>query len=111
VDARVKAGLSIALADEKAERCNRNHRERIDELQSLPLVGARLVIGVELADGVPTQIAHKLGRRKVGVLSCVPRGAVSAGSISEVDGQAPEKYVTLQADGYGATIRVDLVVF
>lgn len=110
----MKAGLSITLADEKAERCNRSHRERIDELQSMPLVGARLILGVQLADGVPTPIPHKLGKPATLVLPSPPRGAVTSGRITEIrstTGAAPEKYVTLQADGFGATIRVDLVVF
>lgn len=109
----LKQGLAITLDDEKAERVNRSHRERIDEIQSLPIVGARLVLGVELADGVPTPVPHKLGRRVSMVLPSPVRGAVTPGVINEIrDGSnAPEKYVTLQADGYGATIRVDLVVF
>ena len=110
----MKAGLAIALDDEKAERCNRNHRERIDELQSVPIVGARLVLGIDLADGVATPVPHKLGKLYTVAIPTAPRGAVSTGRITEIratGGAAPEKYVTLQADGYGATIRIDLVVF
>jgi hypothetical protein len=109
----VKAGLPIVLADQDAERANRNHRERIDELQALPLVGARVVPGVELADGITTQVAHKLGRAPAWIGVSAVRGASTTGRIddtSRTGGNDRAKFAVLTATGWGATITVDLLV-
>jgi hypothetical protein len=109
----MKAGLPIVLDDEKAERANRNHRERIDELQSLPATGLRVLAGVELADGVATPIAHKLGRAPAWLGVSLVRGAVSTGRIDDTSregGNDRAKFAVLTANGWGATITVDLLV-
>ncbi len=107
---KLRPGLSITLDDEKSERANRNHEGRIDELQGLPLVNARIVT-VQLADGVATPIAHGLGRTPLWVAVSVPRGALSAGFLVETrEGVDRSKFAMLTASGYGATITIDLAV-
>jgi hypothetical protein len=102
--------LPIKLADTDAERVRRTHHDAITELQQLRMTGARLLEGVELEDGVPTLVAHGLGRR-VAVFPSAIRGASSSGRIDEIrDGVDFKKFVKLEANGYGATITVDLWV-
>ena len=90
------------------ERVRRNLVDAIRELQIGAFAQATTIKNVELADGVPTPVAHKLGLPAFVVLS-PPRGASTSGRITEVRGtHNPAHYVVLQADGWGATITVDL---
>ncbi len=103
--------LPLVLADSDVERVRRNHHDALAELQGLPLAGARILRDVSLVDGVATPIAHGLGRAAF-VVNSPPRGATTAGVITEIrDGtQDRSKVVVLKASGYGATITVDLQV-
>ena len=100
--------LPLKLDDETAERVRDSHHKAIEEMQSLPGVRTRIVPGVSLVDGVATPVSHKLGRIPLFVTASIPRGAVSAGYIVETSRDAQS--VTLTANGYGATIVVDLAV-
>ncbi len=91
------------------ERIRRNQADAIRELQGVRV--ARFIYDVVLEDGVPTPVAHGLGRR-VFVTPSPVRGAVTSGHISEIrDGShSPSQYVVLEANGYGADVTVDLRV-
>ncbi len=110
---RLKPPLSITLDDEKSERANQHHEDRINELQQLPSAGLTVLPNITLADGVATIISHRLGRRPLWVGVSVPRGAATtAGYIIETrDGtQDPTKFLILTANDYGATVTVDGLV-
>lgn len=104
--------LSIRLPDEQIERVRRNHHDALVELQRLPLSSARILEGVELANGIATPIPHGLGRSPLFVLPSAPRGASSTGRIEEVrdSGFPRDRYVTLRATGWGATIALEVLV-
>jgi len=108
----MRAPTSTVLRDAEVEQVRRDHHDRIVELQALPATAMRVLPGIQLADGVPTPIAHGLGRRPRWVRESCPRGGSTVGSVIEVrDGSYnPDRYVVLQADGWGATITVDVVV-
>jgi hypothetical protein len=72
-----------------------------------------VVAGVELADGVVTPIAHKLGRAPAWMGISLVRGAASTGRIDDTSregGNDRSKFAVLTATGWGATITVDLLV-
>lgn len=95
---------------DELERIRRNMSDAIRELQ-LGVLPRAIIKGIELPNGAPITITHKLGRSPI-VFVSPPRNAVTTGgSIIEVGGQPREQFVVLQADGWGATITVDLVVF
>lgn len=110
--------VTVRIADEATERVRRNHEERLTQLegQLAPLV----ISGVKLANTINVVVPHRLGRRPryVGV-SCV-RGALSTGIVRDVtDRSVPgifnqpvdeTQVVVLRADGFGATVTVDLLV-
>jgi hypothetical protein len=94
-----------------AERVRRAHDQAIREMQQLPAAATRIIADVDLADGVTTQIAHGLGRAPKIILHSPPRGPVTSGRIEEVrDGIDRTKYVALAANGFGATVTVDVEV-
>lgn len=110
---RFQAPAAVRLADESAERVRRSHDERIRELQAVRIAQGAPIKDVELEDGVETPIAHGLGRRAM-YSHTAPRGASTVGMITDARDDArfdPDKYVVLKADGYGATVTVDLWVF
>lgn len=109
--------LDVLLPDQLLERVRRNIVDSIRELQRQPFSSAKILsgsdgTGVLLLDGVPTPVAHGLGRIPswVGV-SCI-RGAAGIGRVDEIrDGSVDRtRYVLLTAIGYGAPIRADLAV-
>lgn len=94
--------------DGDAERVRLEHEQKLREIQRAPAIGLAVVGDFELEDGVSLPIPHKLGRRPLTYMTTPPKNAVSAGYIVEV--ARDERYVTLQANGYGATITVTLTV-
>lgn len=106
----MKALLALTLADADADRVRRNHAEAITELQATPAAGARVLRGVELADGIDTPVAHGLPRAPSFVTCSVPRGAIAAGYLEEVRSGTDRRAVVLRATGYGATVTVDVLV-
>ncbi len=106
--------LLTTVIDEKTkpqdlERIRRNLVDVARELQGQRTV--RIIADVELADGVPTPVAHRLGRRAF-VFPSPVRGASTSGRIEEIrDGSHdPNQYVVLEANGFGATVTIDLEV-
>lgn len=94
-----------------AETARRAHEECILEIQRQPGVGARVIAGVELADGVERPIAHKLGRAPVFVRESCPRGAFSTGRVEEIRSTNDRaQTIILKATGWGGTITVDVLV-
>lgn len=95
-----------------AEATRRVVEACIREIQDLPCSSTRIIAGVELADGVVTPIAHRLGRAPVFVGISVPRGATAAGWTVETRSGSYDRsqVVVLTANAYGATITVDLEV-
>ncbi len=108
----MKSPDSPRLDDDKAEESRRRLVDCVLELQSVPIIGARVVANVSLIDTVATTIAHKLGRAPIFVSPSSPRGAVTAGRIDEVRNASNDrtKTIILTATGYGATIAVDVLV-
>lgn len=97
--------------DPGVERVRRIHGDAIKQLQGAPTVHATVIPDVALVDSKVTQIAHTLGRAPVIVKPSPPRGAVTAGVITEVrDGIDRTRFVGMMAVGYGATIDIDLEV-
>ena len=92
----------------------RDHAAKINELAKQPSASMRVIADVELADGIETPVAHKLGRSPTFVRESCPRGALSTGRIDEVRDPAKQvdrsKFVVLKATGWGATIVIDVQV-
>ena len=107
----MKAPIDIVLDDPQLERLRLDTRDRIRELQALPR--ATSIINVSLADATTTPVPHGLGRKPIHVSISPPRGGSTAGWIGEVrDGTYDlTKFVVLVANGFGATITVDLMVW
>lgn len=104
---RLAAPATPNLDDEKTEIVRREHERKIVELQQTPAAGLKFVT-TSLADAVATPVAHGLGRRPIFVGQSIVRGATSTGRI--VESARDDKYVTLTATGYGATIALELMV-
>jgi hypothetical protein len=100
------------LEDVELEQVRRNHADAIGELQRLAVdTTPQLLTDVELADGVATLIAHRLGHAPRWVRESCPRGAATPGVVTEIrDGIDRTKFICVQADGFGATIAVDIEV-
>jgi len=101
--------LAITLKDEDADRVRRSHAEALTELQRLQ---PTIISGVELVDGKATTVSHGRGRAPRIVVVSAVRGAVTAGYINETrpSGVDRSRSVVLQADGFGATVTVDVMV-
>lgn len=82
----------------------------IKSLQNQPSASLTPIAAVTLANGQTTPVSHKLGRRPVFVmLGLLQTAGVSAGTIVEVSAR-DDKFIYLQANGFGATITIDLGV-
>lgn len=98
-------------ADPIVDRTRRTHGEAIKQLQGAPAVHATVIPDVALVDGKVTRVPHTLGRAPVFVSTSPPRGAVTAGVITEVrDGIDRTRIVGLMAVGFGATIATDVEI-
>lgn len=108
----LKPPATPQLDDKKADEARRAIVEKVAELQKLPLVDAQIIEDVELANGVTTPVAHKLGRRPKFVTVSSVRGAATVGMVQEVRGgnEDPSRVVALVASGYGATIKCSVVI-
>lgn len=101
----------IRLPDEDQERVRRGTRQSIRELQVMPAATLTPLGEFELEDGVSRYIPHGLGRKPLQVMVSPPRGPSSTGRIEEIrDGVDRSKFLVLQANGWGATIKVDVAV-
>ena len=101
--------LDVVLADPKAEQVRQHVNGKLRELgdreQVVPLGE------VVLPDNTTIRVGHPLGRYPKLVLWSPPRGASTAGILTEVrDGIDRSKFVAFKATGFGATIRVDIGV-
>lgn len=107
--------LLTATIDERTstKELEKIRRNLVDVLREEQARRPKYVYDVELADGVNTPIAHRLGRPAFVTPSPV-RGASSTGRIEEVrDSDVTRIYpraqfVVLKATGWGATITVDV---
>lgn len=107
----VSRPLAIKLADQDAERVRVSHERALTELQAKPAATEVVLRGVVLEAGKATYVPHGLGRAPTCVLPSIPRGAAAAGWIDDIrTGVDLTKFLLLQANGYGATITVDLRV-
>lgn len=104
--------IARQLSDPDAENVRRSHAESIAVLQKAAAGIPTVLAGIELADGIETPIAHLLGRKPVWVRESCPRNGVTVGSVVEVRSGTVDrsKVVVLRADGWGATITVDVAV-
>lgn len=108
----LRAPIGIRLPDETSERVRRDHDTRIRELQATPAARGKWILDVELPDATDVLVAHGLGV-KVAHLVSSPRSPAATGRIVDrtaAVGEAPDKYVVLQAAGFGATVTVDVWV-
>lgn len=103
--------IGEATMRDDLERIRRNHADAIHELQLGALARATIIKDVSLANATPTPVPHRLGR-PVFAIPSPARGASSTGRIAEIrsGSYSREQFVVLQADGWGATITVDLLV-
>lgn len=108
----MRAPTSTVLRDPDVEQVRRDHHDRLVEIQALPAMAFRVLPGIRLENGVATPIPHGLGRRARWVGPSAPRGGSTVGSVREIRSGSynPDRYVVLQADGWGATITVDVAV-
>jgi len=85
-------------------------QQAIDEVRRALMELARDVRSrdatVTLPDGVPVTVKHGLGRPMLNYSISAPIGAVSVGMVSELSRTGDG--VTLQADGYGATVSISV---
>ncbi len=106
--------LTVKLDDGKAELSRADHERAITALQAAPAVSAVIVRNVVLPNGAVVPVAHALAKAPQFTGVSVPRGAVSAGYITDIrtTGAAFDRsrFVYLQANGYGATVTVDVEV-
>lgn len=79
-------------------------------LQNQPWLAAAGFTGIALEDGVTKKLKHGLGRRYREVYLTPPKGPASTGRIEELTADDPTKEVWLQANGYGATVTVNVRV-
>jgi hypothetical protein len=102
----------IKLDDLKAEQVRQEHHDLLTDVSARAIVGTVHVQNVSLANGVVTPVPHTLGRIPKMVKFSAPRGAAAAGYITEVRNAATDrsKFVNLQANGFGATIVLDIEV-
>src|SRR4051812_47181094 len=113
----MKAVLSKQLADRDADQVRRSHADAIRELQVAPASSMRVLRDVQLPNGVEVPIAHKLGRAPAWVKESAPRGAATTGLVRDMGSVTAAgvpidraQRIVLRADGYGATITVDVMV-
>lgn len=107
--------LLTATIDERtsAKDLERIRRNLVDVIREEQARRPKFIYDVELADGVNTPIAHKLGRPAF-VTPAPVRGASSSGRIEEVRDTdvtriyPRSQFVVLKATGWGATITVDV---
>lgn len=96
-----------------AEQVRRNLVLMIRELQSIRITQGKLIANVELADATDTPIQHGLGRPALIFVSPV-RGSSTSGRIEETRDIANfdrNSTTVLQANGFGATVTVDVWIF
>ena len=112
LDVAVERLIDERLADPAAERVRQSHASALRELQR-----TRVVKDVRIADNNFVLIHHRLGRKAEFVTHSPPRGAITAGIISEARGNDPSgrpmdatQVVCLVANGYGAAVTVDVEV-
>src|SRR5882762_9099909 len=101
------------LDDNLAERARRNHEDAIAELQTAAQGIPSVIATVQLADATITTIAHGLGRAPRWIGVSVQRGGTTTGRITDLSRNGDydrSKLIALRADGYTATITVDLAV-
>lgn len=104
----LSAPVAMKLDDEKAEAVRADLVRKIVELQGQPFVIGAIISDVRLVDGVATQVAHRLQRKPKWAAPSFVRGAVSTGRIDQ--GAFDDKFITLTATGFGATVTIDLAV-
>jgi len=108
--------LDIRL-DGDAERVRQSHADAIREIQDLPMSSVRVIADVVLPNGSGVQVAHKLGRRPLACFVSPPRGAAATGQVQDFGQRTPTgapndltQTLSLRATGFGADIRVDIMV-
>ena len=117
---RLTPTQDLSVDDPTVDRILDSHARGLSEIQLLPAFGLRVVQNVELVEAKNTFVAHPLGRLPVFVGVSAIRGALTAGMVRDItDGKLPSifaspvdrnRFVVLRADGYGATIHVDIMV-
>lgn len=109
--------IAAHAADEALDRIFRNVHERIDQLQGLLATRFKLIESVELPDNTDVPVRHGLGRM-ARVFHSTPwaiSGSVTTGHIRNrtrlvADKYDPTQYVVFQADDWGTTMYIDLLL-
>lgn len=85
-------------------------QQAIDEVRRALMELSRDVrsrdVTITLVDGVPLKVVTGLGRPILNYSFSAPIGGVTVGMISEIS--RTSDVITLQADGYGATVSVSV---
>lgn len=120
---KLNAPNTPGLEDPAAETIRRIHSDKIVELQQLPITATAVRSDITIANGATITLAHKLGRAPLMVWVSPVRGLAGAAGTPTV-GQVSElrntlngtpidrtKVVVLLANGFGASVLVDVAVF
>lgn len=86
-------------------------RTQVNALSEHPLLDGQLILNVDLENGVTRKINHALGRPWTNYEIGAIRGAATTGRIEWVIGGDTSKQLWLEANGFGATVRVSLYVY
>ncbi len=105
----VKAPYRVSLDDKLTDQAMEDHRRVLqDILRNIPSV----IKDVTLADGSRTVVKHGLGRKYTSVFVSPVRGdSLTAGFILEEPASNKDREIWLTADGFGAEVTVDLLVY
>jgi small basic protein len=87
-------------------------KDLIDRIKDIPLVGGRLITGIQLAAATNVDVPHLLGRPFRGWAVVDMLGAVTGGVINRVNAAYDTKrFLRLNAVGFGATVTIAMWVF
>lgn len=103
---RILPLLDAQLPDTLGEQIRTSHAEALRELRRGVFAEAVLLAGVELAGGVETPIAHKLGRKPRLIVVGVPRGEGIADSESVTITQSAATAMTVDGSRVIRSVRV-----
>lgn len=98
------------VKDVEADRAVTELVQAHNDLARDPIV-ARRVIVVTLPNATTVKTQHKLGRKYESYTLTAPRGASTTGRIVDIEPTDGSDDIWLQANGYGATVTVQMTVW
>lgn len=98
------------LKDSDVDRAVSEVARAHDDVARDPVLSRR-VITVTLPNATTVKTQHKLGRKYEHYTLSAPRGASATGRIVDVEPTDGSDDIWLQANGYGATVTVRMMVW